>query len=614
MALTRPDAKRRESDPCSSSSSRPLSLPWCRPCPQAGVQSTPLGQWPTPRRCQDFARAAPARVFYGNLLSAAGRLDFVAAREWRSAVASRLRLWLTLAERLGSILRPYARSKNCQRAALGVIACAVFLLRAFAPVEAEEVRWVRLSAVMSELSAEPAFVDRFLKRLGRDPDAGGILGPDEIKRLREAILGKHWEALDRFPGLTVAGLGRSVRLAALAQRHLADGTNARAPDAGAPGATAKGRDVVEPLGIPAGGAAPDPGGLLTPLGFELLWGDEVDPERMAHYADSLRLATVMNRLALNPAEGQPGPRYRVSTESGVADSPQTLLAILAQTGHDVAVRDARYFANFGDLIYKGRDVLTPFWMDTRIAVPGTERALLVPVGHSQHEIILRGPTVEADLSFYFGIDGKAEFRPIATRNQAWVLGRVARTYRDERALEVVRLAGEIVRTYDAVRRAHPDLPFGGYFALGVCNDVNAMIELHMQGETTLFPLTLDPGYFPGESEVERLARRLPVDRGGRPPEPSRVFGSLPVADLAELPLPGLRRDLEAVRTAWQRGELRDAGASGIMSWAPLLLAVLVVSALVVPAFISLQKRRGSVSAGSPLSRRRSSPPGHRGAD
>ncbi|HEX7074536.1 MAG TPA: hypothetical protein VF226_10890 [Hyphomicrobiaceae bacterium] len=483
-------------------------------------------------------------------------------------------------KRPGSILLGHLGSKSCDCSALGVIACAVFLLLIPTVEGAEKVRWVRLSAVMSELSNEPGFVDGLLRRLGHDPDAGGILGPDEIKRLREAILGKHWETLDRFPGLTVAGLGRSVRLAGLAQRHLVDRTDTGAPNAAGARAAARGVDVVESLGIPAKGPASRPDGLLTPLGFGLAWGDRVDVGRMAHYADSLRLANVLNRLALNPAEGQSAPRYRVSTAADMADSPQALLAALARAGHKVMVLDARYFANFGDLIYKGQDVLTPFWMDTKITIPGTKRSLLVPVGHSQHEIIVRGPTVKADLSFYFGIDGKAEFRPTATRNQSWVLGRIARTYRGEQALEVVRLAGEIVKAYDAVKRAHPDLPFGGYFALGVCNDVNAMIELHMQGETTLFPLTLDSDYFPGEGEVERLARQLPVDRGGRPPSPSRVFGSLPVVDLAQLPLPELRTDLETVRDAWQRGELNDTGSWRIMPWALLLLTGFAVAALI----------------------------------
>ena len=54
----------------------------------------------------------------------------------------------------------------------------------------------------------------------------------------------------------------------------------------------------------------------------------------------------------------------------------------------------------------------------------------------------------------------------------------------------------------------PYLPFGGYYALGVCNDVNAMIELHMQGETSLFPLTHDPELFLGSR------RRCGAPQGG----------------------------------------------------------------------------------------------------
>jgi hypothetical protein len=56
---------------------------------------------------------------------------------------------------------------------------------------------------MGELARDPAFMDAMLRRLGRDPAAGGILDPEQRERLRELIFGEHWEALDRFPGLTV---------------------------------------------------------------------------------------------------------------------------------------------------------------------------------------------------------------------------------------------------------------------------------------------------------------------------------------------------------------------------------------------------------------------------
>jgi hypothetical protein len=261
------------------------------------------------------------------------------------------------------------------------------------------------------------------------------------------------------------------------------------------------------------------------------------------------------------------------------DTPSALMNALTEAGHDLEVRDSRYFANFGDLIYHGRDVLTPFWIDTGITVPGTDRPLLVPVSHSQHEFVVRGPVVNADLSFYFGIDGEAVFRPSVTRDQAWVMGTVAHRSRGAEALEATRLAGAIVRTYDAIKQRHPDLPFGGYYALGVCNDVNAMIELKMQGETSLFPLTLDPQFFKGSGEVDRLAQRLPLDNGKDTiPEPRRVLGSIPVAELSALPLPSLRKDLEEVRAAWESGSLPRTGSSNVLIWVVMavggLLAIL----------------------------------------
>ncbi|NUB09804.1 hypothetical protein FW320_27045 [Azospirillum sp. Vi22] len=432
---------------------------------------------------------------------------------------------------------------------------------------ADEAPWLPVSQVMSELARNPEFVEALYRRLGRNPKAGGILGPDEIKRLREMILGKDFEGLDRFPGLTVQGMGRSVRLAGATLGRSSDDDLPPEPATVEQAAKEKVETAVEEgLGIPAAGTPPAPDAYLRPLGFGLEAGDRVDPALAERYADGLRLAELLNRLSLNAPDG--GERYRVvldgQTDGQTSDTPRALVEALAQSGHDVEVRDSRYFANFGDLIYHGRDVLTPFWIDTRLPVPGTDRNLLVPVSHSQHELIVRGPVVNADLSFYFGIDGQAVFRPSVTRDQAWVMGRVAHRYRGEEAMEVIRLAGVIVRAYDAIKRRHPELPFGGYYALGVCNDVNAMIELRMRGETTLFPLTLDPQFFTDTGEVGRLAESLPLDSGWRAAaDPRRILGSLPVDDLAALPLPSLREDLEKVRAAWEGGRLPRPGVRDI---------------------------------------------------
>jgi hypothetical protein len=430
-----------------------------------------------------------------------------------------------------------------------------------APLLAEEAPWLPVSKVISELSQNPDFVEALYKRLGRDPRAGGILGPDEIKRLRELILGKNFEELDRFPGMTVPGMGRAVRLAAATMDHSGNKANPQPEVAqGVSGAATE-----EELGIPAAGEPLAPDAYLRPLGFGLEAGDRVDPVLAERYADSLRLAEVLNRLSLNSPDS--GARYRIVVGGQPVDTPSALMDALATAGHDLEVMDSRYFANFGDLIYHGRDVLTPFWIDTGLPVPGTDRTLLVPVSHSQHEFIVRGPVVNADLSFYFGIDGEAVFRPSVTRDQAWVMGKVAHRYRGAEALEVTRLAGGIVRAYDAIKQRHPDLPFGGYYALGVCNDVNAMIELKMRGETSLFPLTLDPQFFTGGGEVDRLAQRLPLDNGrGAKPEPRRILGSIPVAELSMLPLPSLRTDLEAVGAAWESGTLTLTGSGHTLIW------------------------------------------------
>jgi hypothetical protein len=132
----------------------------------------------------------------------------------------------------------------------------------------------------------------------------------------------------------------------------------------------------------------------------------------------------------------------------------------------------------------------------------------------------------------------------------------------------------------------------------VCNDVNAMIEQHMQGETTLFPLTHDPRYFAGDGEVEQLARVLPVDGRGARPDPRRILGSLPVADIAALPLPALRSDLEQVRGAWERGELVFVDAWGILEWLAVSAAAFL-ALLVTAAVFGIRRWRRRAAARSP---------------
>jgi hypothetical protein len=179
------------------------------------------------------------------------------------------------------------------------------------------------------------------------------------------------------------------------------------------------------------------------------------------------------------------------------------------------------------------------------------------VSHAESKWEIRGPKVNANVSYYFGIDGKAEFRTMDTQDQAWVMGHHAHEYREADAVEVTRLVGKMVVAYEHQHVRRPDLPFGGYYSLGVCQDGVAAIEKKMTGRATLFPNTADSTLFddPRDAEINALIQAIPKDRNGVPPEPERIFGSLPVADFKAITIPGLGADVIAVHDAWQSGEL-----------------------------------------------------------
>lgn len=267
------------------------------------------------------------------------------------------------------------------------------------------------------------------------------------------------------------------------------------------------------------------------------------------------MADVLNRLSANALTNTATVK---ATIRGIeAESPEQLVEALRASGHTVNVYDARYFANFGHFHFKGQEVMMPFWIDSQIAIPETKRSLLVPVSHAEYEWEIRGPKVNANVSWYFGIDGKSEFRTMDTQDQAWVLGRHAHTYRDKEAVEVTRLVGKMVVAFLHQHLRRPDLPFGGYYPLGVCQDGVAAIEQKMTGHDTLFPNTADVSLFddPRDTEVNAMIAAIPKDHEGAPPEPERIFGSLPTDDLNTITIPGLAEDLSRVKAAWDEGSL-----------------------------------------------------------
>ena len=451
------------------------------------------------------------------------------------------------------------------------------------PEQTPPANTILLSQMMRELSAQPGFTEALLQQLeGPTAHTGkkgpALLTPRLIDELRKRILGKDWQGLDRFPGWTMREINPTVRLAdrLVGSNQTLEATSAVHPGA-APLEDGQARhclalgpyplDKVQTVSLNAPSTLPafTTEGIVTPITGTVTRGDGPNQYATEH-AESQRLADVLNRLSVNSlADAKP---FAASLAGHEAKTPEALMAALMQSGHTVAVTDTRYFANFGHLHYKGMDVMMPFWINAQIVVPHTAglfhrgRPLLIPVSHAEYEWHIRGPQINADVSHYFGVDGKAEWRTMDTRDQAWVLKRDAHTYTGAQAIEVTRLVGLATLAYMRQHAARPRLPFGGYYTLGVCQDLVSAIEKRLTGSASLFPNTVDIAFFddPRDAEVNALFAAIPKDRRGAPPAPERIFGSLPTApgergDFHAITIPGLREDLNATYIAWQEARL-----------------------------------------------------------
>jgi hypothetical protein len=455
---------------------------------------------------------------------------------------------------------------------------------------------ILLAGMMRELSATPGFTDALLAKLNGNKQGPALMSPALMTRLRELILGKDWQRLDRFPGWTLQGINPTVKLAGryVAKKSdntastEANGAGDNVPQESGPLTTDRIKayidlgpytlenpetvDLDKPSTLPGFTAE----GIVTELGAGVVRGDGPNATLAPMHAESQRLADVLNRLSLDQQSNGTHVTATIGRRSAV--TPEQLIEALMASGHTVEVYDARYFANFGHFHFKGQEVMMPFWVDSQIAIPGENRSLLVPVSHAEYEWEVRGPKINANVSWYFGIDGKSEFRTMDTQDQAWVLGRHAHTYRDKDAVEVTRLVGKMVVAFIHQHLRRPDLPFGGYYPLGVCQDGVAAIEEKMTGRSTLFPNTADTTLFddPRDVEVNAMIAAIPKDQNGGKPEPERIFGSLPTDHFKAITIPGLADDLTRVKSAWDSGELERT-----LPWVRRMMLRVIGTALVL---------------------------------
>jgi hypothetical protein len=238
---------------------------------------------------------------------------------------------------------------------------------------------ILFSAVMQRVSAQPEFRERVLQDLREVPKVGDFLSPDLVGRLRVLILGKEWQRVDHFPALTVAALNKSVDAAmSLAGKST---TPLKPADLLDTAEYPLGQPETIDLDHPATGPAyaDDPATAQRDIGFDLTMGDGPDPALAPMHPESRQLAAVLNRLAMN-APGDPVATAILDGKSFTDGNG--LIHELGQSGHSVTISDDVYFANFGHLHDRRRDVMMPFWIDTQIALPASRRPLLLPVSHS----------------------------------------------------------------------------------------------------------------------------------------------------------------------------------------------------------------------------------------
>ncbi len=443
---------------------------------------------------------------------------------------------------------------------------------------------VLLSQMMRDLSAQPGFTEALLAKIDKGGKKGpALLTPALVDNLRKRILGKDWQGLDRFPGWTMREINPAVHV-------ITDIAGKSNPARDYLDLGPYSLDKPETISLDQPSTLPGfiTEGDVSELGDGITRGDGPNQFAPGH-AESQRFADALNRLAANALDG--AELFTVTFSDSTATTPQQLIAALVANDQQITVTDTRYFANFGHLHYQGQDVMMPFWINTGYVVPHSGgRPLLVPVAHAEYEWHIRGPKINADISYYFGIDGKSEFRTMDTLDQPWVLKRDAHTYTEGEAVEVARLAGLLTVAYMHQHIARPELPFGGYYMLGVCQDGISAIEQRMTGHSTLFPNTVDTTLFndPRDAEINRLLDAIPKDRGGTPPVPERIFGSLPTDDLGQITIPGLAADLSDAEAAWRTGTLRRTGSGRLV-----LFTSAVVLALVAALAFGLHRRRSA---------------------
>ena len=414
-------------------------------------------------------------------------------------------------------------------------AAAPAAVEAFSPAS-DDAPSISLSELVERLSRDPKAIDDLVEVIRKNaPSLGqgwpGLESADGAvkEKLVRAIQRSDKSFLDSFPTMSLQEI--KVLIAAYGRNQ------SEAPPQDPDPAS-------EELALPGKPHDAPPGAFMEDWGHGLYRGDLPRKGLDTAYADNVAVAGALNRLALNEP-GRP-PAYTLTVAGRSFTSVGAFLESLLQSGHAISAADMRYFANFAGLWLKDQDrllsVVAPLYVDTGERLPGG-RELVVPVSHSELELRLRGASVNADVIYYFGVGGTAKFYPSVGAAKPWVGGRAVRTWRGEEAVTLAERAATTRREL-RLKAAKYGLPLGGYGPLGVCNDVEAMIT-----GIAIYPEIRDMRYYNDGMEMDAWAKSLPVDGAGAPPDPRRVYDSLPVDDPAQVEIPQVKEAIRELKSS-----------------------------------------------------------------
>ncbi len=191
-------------------------------------------------------------------------------------------------------------------------------------------------------------------------------------------------------------------------------------------------------------------------------------------AQSERLAQILTAWAADPAQ---------DTES------LALMGLFGRKGHSVEVIRNHTLADFialaDERVTPARPIRLPLWVDTGIPLEGG-RTLDFPVMHSEHIWRIRGPQVNARVSFYLGTEGVGYFPKTAAR-PTWAGERVMARFTNVSEAQIVTIK-QITREsalYLRETRLRSEQQGGlgadGYGILGICNDSTRAVARTLPG-------------------------------------------------------------------------------------------------------------------------------------